>query len=346
MPKLIAMGEMLIDFVATERGVTLAEAEHFTKAAGGAPANVAVAAAKLGISSGFLGKVGDDPFGHFLVDTLRNHGVDSSAIRYSQQARTGLAFVSLKADGDRDFVFFRHPSADMRYAPDEIDLDYLASASILHLGSLGLAASPMHEAMHHAIESAQKANVRISYDPNLRLSLWPNEEVARREILSIWPAASIIKISREELTFLSGAAALEASVRTLWHDNLQLMAVTDGPAGCTLFTAQESVSVPGFSVPVADTTGAGDAFAAALLSAMLREEPAWHDLDALAAMGRYANAVGALTTTAHGAIPALPSAALVASFLATARADSERPSDVNVTSRDPRKEVAHEGTPS
>jgi len=142
----VTFGELLIDFVSTESGVSLIEAPGFVKAAGGAPANVAVGLARLGVSTGFVGKVGDDDFGCFLAQTLAENGVDTSALLFSDEARTALAFVSLRADGERDFMFYRHPSADMLIRPEEIDHDYIGSAKVFHYGSISLISEPSRSA--------------------------------------------------------------------------------------------------------------------------------------------------------------------------------------------------------
>jgi len=134
----LTCGELLVDFFATEVGSPLEEAEGFQKAAGGAPANVAVGLARLGHAAGFLGQVGDDPFGRFLADTLTRHGVDVRGLRFSDEARTGLAFVSLRATGERDFVFYRHPSADILWRAEDVDRDYIAQARVFHFGSISL----------------------------------------------------------------------------------------------------------------------------------------------------------------------------------------------------------------
>ncbi len=315
MPEIIALGELLIDFVPTVSGVTLIEAPAFKKAPGGAPANVAVGLARLGVSSGFMGKVGEDPFGHFLAQTLSDSGVDISALRFSKEARTALAFVSLKADGERDFMFYRHPSADMLYKPDDVDAAYIRSARIFHYGSISLISEPSRSATFHAIEIAQQAGLLVSYDPNLRLNLWTDEEAAKQGIMTGWPRASLIKVSQEELEFLSGTEDLLVGARRLWHSNLELLVVTHGKHGCSYISKDFNGNVPGFSVEPVDTTGAGDGFVAGLLRGLHRFPDALEDEELLRQVCRYANAVGALTTTQRGAIPALPSADQVEKFL-------------------------------
>lgn len=315
MPEVIALGELLIDFVPTVSGVTLIDAPAFQKAPGGAPANVAVGVARLGVTSGFMGKVGDDPFGHFLAQTLEQAGVETSALCFSTEARTALAFVSLTAEGERDFVFYRHPSADMLYTPEEVDEGYIRSAKIFHFGSISLIAEPARSATLHAIQIAREAGVLISYDPNLRLNLWPDSDTAREQILAAWPLADVIKISQEELEFLSGETTWEAGAEHLWHAGQRLLVVTFGKDGCAYITDTARGLAPGFTVQPVDTTGAGDGFVAGLLAGLSRDPQAWQQPQRLEAICRYANAVGALTTTQRGAIPALPRAEQVAAFL-------------------------------
>jgi fructokinase len=302
----ITLGELLIDFVSTESGVSLIEAPAFEKAAGGAPANVAVGLARLGVRSGFIGKVGEDDFGRFLAQTLENNGVDTSGLRFSNEARTMLAFVSLRTDGERDFMFYRHPSADMLLRPEEIDLDYVGSARLLHYGSISLISEPSRSATLAAVKGAQERGVMISYDPNLRLNLWPSTEAARKGMLEGWRFAQIAKVSRDELTFLSDQNDLEAAAKALWHERLRLLVVTEGAHGCWYATSQDKGHVPGHCVRAVDTTGAGDGFVAGFLAGLLENESAWTSTSDLEKVLRFANAVGALTTTQRGAIPALP----------------------------------------
>jgi fructokinase len=315
LPDALTLGELLIDFVSTESGVSLIEAPAFEKAAGGAPANVAVGLARLGIKSGFIGKVGDDDFGHFLARTLEQNGVDLSGLRYSSQARTMLAFVSVAADGERDFMFYRHPSADMLLRPDELDRDYIGSARLLHHGSISLISEPSRSATLAAIRAAEEQGLCISYDPNLRPALWPSLPAARKGLLEAWTTAHVIKLSHEELAFLSYDDDWVRGARKLWHDRLRLLIVTDGPRGCNYVTPTSRGHVPAYNVDVIDTTGAGDGFVAGLLAGLLQNERAWENRKDLEQVLRLANAVGALTTTRRGAIPALPTGADVSALL-------------------------------
>ena len=309
-------GELLIDFVSTESGVSLADTPSFKKAAGGAPANVTVALARLGVDSAFLGKVGDDDFGHFLAGVLKNNGVDVTGLRFSGKARTALAFVSLMLGGEHDFMFYRHPSADMLYTPDEVDADLIRSAKIFHFGSMTLIDEPAGSATRHALQIAEDAGLLISYDPNLRLSLWPDSDAARTGIRSVWDRAHVIKVSADELHFIAQEPQERAAVEALWHDDLKILIITDGPIGCRYITPHAAGHVRGFAVDTVDTTGAGDGFIAGMLAQYLEDETILEDTQRLERALRFGNAVGALTTTQRGAIPSLPTADAVRTLMA------------------------------
>jgi len=317
MTDVVTLGELLIDFVPTVSNVTLIEAPSFKKAAGGAPANVAAGLTKLGVSCGFFGKVGDDAFGHFLKGTLDDVGVNTNGLVFSTQARTALAFVSLTAEGEREFMFYRHPSADMLYSPEEVDYDQLKTAKIFHFGSISLISEPSRSATQAAIATARVNGITVSYDPNLRLALWPDAETAKTGMMSVWESADLIKVSGDELEFLTGKTNVEDAVKSLWTENLKLMVVTLGKTGCAYFTPSFHGEVPGFQVTPVDTTGAGDGFVAGLLKGLLTYPQALGDEKQLRQACRLANAVGALTTTSRGAIPALPTLEQVNAFLAS-----------------------------
>lgn len=310
----IALGELLIDFVPDEKGVSLAEAERFLKAPGGAPANVVVGLRRLGARCGFMGKVGDDAFGHFLAGVLQREGVDTEALKFDASARTALAFISLTASGERDFMFYRHPSADMRHHPDEIDGAYVSRAKLFHFGSISLIHEPAKSATLKAVRLARASGARVTFDPNLRLPLWPSAEAAKVEIMAAWEHAHVIKISDAELEFLTGSGELQAA-RGLMLDGLELLLVTRGEKGSDYLTPEAEGEVAGFAVETVDTTGAGDAFMAGLLHALSQDAALTQDQRALEAAIRRANACGALATTKAGAIPALPTRAELEAFL-------------------------------
>jgi fructokinase len=306
MADVVAFGELLIDFVPTVTGQDLSEAEAFKKAAGGAPANVAAGLARLGVASAFMGLVGEDGFGHFLADTLRSAGVDVAPLRFTRQARTALAFVSLRADGERDFLFYRNPSADMLMTPADVDEAAIEAARAFHFGSISLIAEPCRAATLHAVATARRHGRLVTYDPNLRLALWPDATAAREGMRLGLAEADIVKIGDEELTFLTGEDDPIAAARRLWPPRLKLMAVTRGSAGSTWLTREAHGAVPGFAVSAVDTTGAGDAFMAGFIAGLLAEPDLPSQASRLDAICRFANAAGALTTTGRGAIPSLP----------------------------------------
>ena len=306
MAEIVCVGELLIDFVPAAAGLGLDTAETFRKAAGGAPANVAVGLSRLGVASAFMGKVGEDKFGHFLADTLADAGVDVSSLLFEPGAPTSLAFVSLAADGDRSFLFYRHRAADILFAPEDVDEAALSRCKVLHYGSISLIEDPCRSATLHAIERARDLGVRRSYDPNLRLALWPDPAAAKAGLLLGLQHAEIMKISEEEVEFLTGETDMARGVRALWHDEMCLVAVTLGAQGCRWFTRDKEGMVPGYEVDAIDTTGAGDAFMAGLLAEWLRQGQPIEDELALDGVFRLANAAGAATTTSPGAIPSLP----------------------------------------
>lgn len=305
----LCFGELLIDFVPTINGVSLAEAPAFKKAPGGAPANVAVCVARLGGSSAFIGKVGEDEFGHMLAGVLKENKVDNSGMRFDSSARTALAFVTLRADGEREFLFFRNPSADMLLRESELDIDLIKKAAIFHYGSISLIEEPCKSSHLAAMAIAKKSGSLLSYDPNLRLALWPSADAAREGIMSIWDQADIIKISEDEIIFLTGGEDPcndNVVLNKLFHPNLQLLLVSEGSQGCRYYTKQFKGRVPGLKVKPVDTTGAGDAFVGGLLSRLASDLNLYKDENRLREALYFANACGALTVTKNGAIPALP----------------------------------------
>ncbi|OVA15461.1 Carbohydrate kinase PfkB [Macleaya cordata] len=307
---IVSFGEMLIDFVPDVAGVSLAESTGFIKAPGGAPANVACAITKLGGSSAFIGKFGDDEFGHLLVDILKKNGVNSEGVCFDQDARTALAFVTLKKNGEREFMFYRNPSADMLLKESELNMGLIKQAKIFHYGSISLISEPCRSAHMAAMKAAKEAGILLSYDPNVRLPLWPSPEAAREGIKSIWTEADFIKVSDDEVAFLTqGDPEDEKNVMSLWYEGLKLLIVTDGEKGCRYFTKSFKGSVKGFSVNTVDTTGAGDAFVGSLLCSITKDTSLYQDEMKLKEALTFANACGAICTTQKGAIPALPDTA-------------------------------------
>lgn len=312
----VCLGEMLIDFVPEANGQALADVPAFRRAAGGAPANVAAAVAKLGGSSRFIGKIGRDPFGAHLRQTIEEVGVNAALVE-TDEARTGLAFVSLREDGERDFLFYRHPAADMLLRPDEVLEDWLHDAAVYHFGSVSLISEPCRTATLDAARRSRDGGSLISYDPNVRLPLWPSAEAARAEILAHMPLADLVKVSEEEIDFLLGKSLLEGA-RELLGMGPKAVVVTLGPEGCRVLTKTSDIVVAGTKVDAVDTTGAGDGFVGGLLYQLSQNGVTAGELaDVLSDPVRcssilgFANRVGAITTTRRGAIPALPTLAEV-----------------------------------
>ncbi|KAL5570783.1 hypothetical protein UlMin_020380 [Ulmus minor] len=301
-PLVVCFGEMLIDFVPTTRGISLAESPAFKKAARGAPANVAVGNTCLGGLSAFIGKVGEDEFGYMLADILKENNVNNQGMYFDP----GAPFVTLRSDGEREFMFYRNPSADI------------------------LITEPCKSAHIAAAKAAKDAGVVLSYDPNLRLPQWPSADSARERIFSIWETADIIKvvsffsnsdhiptdsqvffvlkkvdipdtvfdhfvkinfqISEEDISFLTKGEDPydDTVVCKLYHPNLKLLLVTEGPMG----------------MQAIDTTGAGDTFVAGILSQLSIDLSILQDKLRESLM--FANSCGALIVMERGAIPALP----------------------------------------
>ena len=306
MADILCFGDLLIDFVPLESGLPLADVPAFKKAPGGAAANVAVGLSRLGVKSAFMGKVGDDPFGHFLKRTLDDEGIDTSPMRLDGRARTALAFVTLEASGERDFLFYRHPSADMLFVPDEVDKAAIGAASIFHFDSISLAAAQPRETALFAADHARSLGRTISYDVNLRLPLWESADEARDGIREGLARAHVAKLSDDELDFMTQRRDPAAVRDHLWHDGLKLAVLSLGARGSVLLTADHEEHVPSVSVTPVDTTGAGDGFVAGLLAAIHDDPDIFNERQKLVSAVRFANAVGALTTTGRGAIPALP----------------------------------------
>jgi fructokinase len=318
-PEVISLGELLIDFVSLDRDVSLVESTGFKKAPGGAPANVAVGVARLGRTSSFIGKVGTDPFGHYLKQVLDDCSVDTSHLVFDDYARTTLSFVAQKADGVRDCMFYRNPGADMLLKPEEISEEYISQAKIFHFGSISLGSEDAKAATLKALEYAKKHKLLISYDPNLRLTLWDDLDLAKKEINSGFEHADIVKISEEEFEFITGCKTIEECTEYILNMGPQLVIVTLGGEGCFYSDGKNGGYVKGFEVDVLETTGAGDAFVAYVLSNLLdkidKTQPIQLQVDdEFVQILTMANGAGALATTKLGAIPSLPTNAEIKEF--------------------------------
>jgi fructokinase len=314
---ILCLGEVLIDMFPAEIGRAMTEVSAFRPKPGGAPANVAVAAARLGTESGFIGKVGDDTFGHFLENVLKNEGVDTQGIRFDPEARTTLVFIAMPDVHNAEFVFYRNPGADMLLQPEELPVSLLQSTTWLHFGSLSLIDEPIHSAALMAIEIARQAGALISFDVNYRPALWSSQEQAYQRVMASLPFVDLVKVNQAELALLTGSEQLEDGSRILLSHGSKLCVVTTGADGSYFNNGREGAFVPGFKVDTVDATGCGDAFVAGLLTQLVETDQrnAEFTPDQLKAALRYANAVGALTALTQGVIPALPNTKQVEDFL-------------------------------
>lgn len=310
MGKLYAIGEALIDFIPNTTDSKLKDVETFSRQVGGAPCNVASTAQKLGGQSEMITQLGQDAFGDIIVETLENIGVGTSFIKRTNEANTALAFVSLTKSGERDFSFYRKPSADMLYSRDNINDIPVTQADILHFCSVDLVDSEMKEAHKTIIEKFNQQQGTICFDPNVRLPLWDSEEACKQAIREFIPHAKIVKISDEELSFITDIADDEEAIQWLFQNNVEIVIFTKGAAGSELhFKDGTKISHEGFKVKAVDTTGAGDAFIGAMLSKILNFETT-NLTQELKQQGKdilgFSNFVAAKVTTNYGAIGSIP----------------------------------------
>lgn len=306
MSELLCLGELLIDFTPT--GKTDDGRLLFSRNPGGAPANVAVQAVRAGVSSGFLGRVGSDMFGDFLVETLQQCGVDTAGLSQDGEYATSLAFVQLNQNGDRDFSFYRNPGADTRLAFDDIDLSKVENCKLLCFGSLLLTAEPSRTAVTRVVEFAKSHGKITAYDPNWRPPLWSDKSAGVAQMRSLIPNADVMKVSDEELALITACATIEDGAAALLAQGVSLVVVTLGSRGCVAFTPNYIVRRNTYDTPVCDTTGSGDSFFGALLAQIVQsgKAPAQLTEAELSDFVDFANAAGAVCATRSGAIPALP----------------------------------------
>ena len=303
MKDVVAIGELLIDFAP----VSTDDAGYPTLKAqpGGAPGNFLAALQKYGCTTALMGKVGEDAFGNLLVNTLDTLGISTKGIVKDPSVFTTLAFVTLDATGNREFSFARKPGADTRLRVEELDTALLDSCKVLHFGTLSLTGEPARSATKAAVAYAKEHGKLISFDPNLRKPLWPNDEVAKEQIEWSLHQADIVKISDEEIEFLWGISPEEGAQKLLREYGVRLVYATLGPKGCHFANAQgygEVASPTG--IHVVDTTGAGDIFGGSAMSQFLRlnKEPEELTVEEMRAVTRFACCAASLSTQTHGGI--------------------------------------------
>lgn len=314
MTDITAVGEILIDL--TQNGTNEFGIPEYAANPGGAPANLAVAASRLGARTCFIGKAGRDSFGTLLRKTLEDNGVDVSCMVEDPLHPTTLAVVSVDETGERQFSFYRRNSADVALTPEEIPDEKLRDTRFLHFGSVSLVSDPARSATLHAARRARELGATVTYDPNYRASLWPDEATAVAEMLEPLELADILKVSDEELPLLSGTEDLEEGSARLAARGITLVLVTLGPEGAFYRFRDRTGLVPGVPCTVGDTNGAGDTFFGAVLSRMAKLDfPGELTVPELERIIAFANQAASITTSRRGAIPAMPSLAEVTSRL-------------------------------
>lgn len=319
--EVLSFGEALVDFVPEQTGVKLRHVARFTKCQGGAPANLALGIAKLGGRSALMCKVGMDEFGHFLRSSLQDAGVDVSGLVQGAGARTGITFVEIDERGERSFLFYRHPSADMTIEAHEVDLAVVARSRIVHSGTNLMTWPSSRLANLKVLEEARRLRRLVSLDANIRLHQWPDPAKALEEVLYLLTLSDLFKANDEELDLICGTTdGRKAFDEVLAPRGVSALLQTHGEHGSTVFTARLTHHEPAPPVHAVDTTGAGDAFLAGLLRGLSLQLQAWptealveglrslqpHDWSAALRLG---NLTGSAVCACFGATTGMPSRA-------------------------------------
>ncbi len=309
------LGELLIDY--TDAGNSAAGMKLFEQNAGGAVANVAVAVRRLGYPSAFIGKVGADMQGEFLIKALADEGVNITGIVTDEKVFTTLAFVALSPQGERSFSFCRKPGADTMLQLFEIDESLIKNSSLLAIGSLSLTAEPARSATKHAINFARGNGVVVAYDPNYRASLWPSQEVAQEQMSSLLPLVDVLKLSDEEISLICGTDDPQEAAMVLLGQGIKVVCITLGKKGAFVATKDGNRTVKGIDLPATDTTGAGDSFWGGFLYCIAKRGGTVDNLTLqdVANFAYFGNAVATLCVQSRGAIPAMPTLEQVEALL-------------------------------
>jgi len=307
----ICMGEMVVDMFCSEVGIPLEKATSFIAIPGGGVANVVIGLKKLKVKSGFIGGVGSDHFGSFLSRTLTEYEVDTRGLKFTNQARTTLVFVSNTQSGERNFVFFRHPGADMMLAPEDIDESLISKASIFHFGSISMSSEPSLSATILCLEYSHKHHLLVSFDPNLRPQVWADLKQAKERIKEGIRQSDLVRMNTEELEFVTGTNDVRKGSNKILSFGPRVAIITNGEHGSFINTGRLFRFIKAPKVHVVDTTGCGDGFTAAILSRVVhwkkKSRYIWDlNIDEIDDILMFANVAGALTATKKGVIPSLP----------------------------------------
>lgn len=302
MKGVLTLGEVLIDFIPLDNNMT------YQKNPGGAPANVAAGVARLGGRSGFLGKVGDDALGRYLKTVLEDFNVSTENMIFTKEAHTGIVLVTLDENGERSFEFYVNPSADRLLSEDDIKEEMFKDYGILHFGTISMIDEITKKATLKAVDIAKNKRMIISFDPNLRLNLWDSEEMAKETVFSMLPLVDILKVSDDEVKFLTGCNNIEEGLKKLAEYGVKLVLVTLGKDGVLFYFNGAIEKVDGFRTQVVDTTGAGDAFVAGMLFSISSCKKELNELtvEDIEYFSKIANICGSYAVSKKGAMSALP----------------------------------------
>ena len=303
MSKLISMGDCIIDFLPEAPG-----SMTYTGKMGGAPVNVCAAVAKLGMRACFFGKLSADAFGRFLIGEMKALDIDTSLIVTDEKCKTGLAFVDLKENGDRDFFFYRDVPADASLSPDEVDENIFEKGDVLHFCSISLPESPTRHAIEKAAKCARKNGTAVSFDVNVRLNLWKSEESLKEAINEFLPYADIVKVTDEELVFITGSSDEKEGVKCLFGraKEAQLVFVTRGAEGSAVYDrALSDIDLPAVPAKVVDTTGAGDCYIGSIIAHIL-DGSATLTLEGIKDAADFAARACACVISKKGGAPSMP----------------------------------------
>ena len=302
----VALGELLIDF--TENGKSKQGNPLLEANPGGAPCNVLSMLQNYGKSTAFIGKVGNDNFGHMLADTVKEIGIDVSNLCFDDEVHTTLAFVHTYEDGDRDFSFYRNPGADVMLHPEEVDVSLIKASKIFHFGTLSMTHNSVEQATVYAINQAKEAGLLISFDPNLRPPLWSSLNIAKEKMDYGFRQCDILKISDDEVTFFTGESdVLEGAKCIKEKYGIKLVCATLGREGSyALYDDLVVKCAPFLNENTIETTGAGDTFMASVLNSVLEVGLDNYDEQSLMDMLTWANAAASIITTRRGALKVMP----------------------------------------
>ena len=313
---LVCLGELLMDMFSGRVVINSEEANIFIPKPGGAPANVAVAARRLGLNSGFIGKVGVDYFGNFLAEVMEEEGVDTGGLCFDPDVRTTMAVIFSTGKESQDFTFYRNPGADQTLSKNDLNLDMLRSTKILHVGSLSLSDEPARTATFEAVDIASNAGAMISYDVNYRPDVWEDASQALTLIRKMLNRVNLVKVNEVEAALLVDQAVIDPNDLGSVEDTaLQLLelgpdciVITFGSSGSYFQTNEGGKFVPPYRIEAVDMVGCGDAFVAGLLKRFSLADVWVNELSPENMIENllFANAVGALTSMNVGAIPSMP----------------------------------------